>query len=89
MLNGAKIFISGADRAQYGIVFARTDASKGRAGITCFIIDADTPGFHVRRVVHTLRSSSYATELEFKDCGCRITRCWARSTRASPSPTTG
>src|SRR5439155_1173742 len=25
-------------------------------------------GFHVRRVVHTLRSSSYATELEFKDC---------------------
>ena len=68
VLNGAKIFISGADRAQYGIVFARTDASKGRAGITCFIIDADTPGFHVRRVVHTLRSSSYATELEFKDC---------------------
>ena len=57
VLNGAKIFISGADRAQYGIVFARTDASKGRAGITCFIIDADTPGFHVRRVVHTLRSS--------------------------------
>src|SRR5262252_2836785 len=51
-----------------GIVFARTDASKGRAGITCFIIDAGTPGFHVRRVVHTLRSSSYATELEFKDC---------------------
>ena len=68
VLNGAKIFISGADRAQYGIVFARTDASKGRGGITCFIVDADTPGFHVRRVVHTLRSSSYATELEFKDC---------------------
>ena len=68
VLNGAKIFISGADRAQYGIVFARTDASKGRAGITCFIIDSDTPGFHVRRVVHTLRSSHYATELEFKDC---------------------
>jgi alkylation response protein AidB-like acyl-CoA dehydrogenase len=68
VLNGAKIFISNADRAQYGIVFARTDASKGRAGITCFIIDSDTPGFHVRRVVHTLRSSHYATELEFKDC---------------------
>lgn len=68
VINGSKIFISGADRAQYGIVFARTDASKGRGGITCFIVDADTPGFHVRRVVHTLRSSSYATELEFKDC---------------------
>ena len=68
VINGGKIFISGADKADFGIVFARTDASKGRGGITCFIVDADTPGFHVRRVVHTLRSSSYATELEFKDC---------------------
>lgn len=68
VLNGSKLYISGADRAQYGIVFARTDAAKGRGGITCFIVDSDTPGFHVRRVVHTLRSSSYATELEFADC---------------------
>ncbi|MBM3645440.1 MAG: cyclohexanecarboxyl-CoA dehydrogenase [Alphaproteobacteria bacterium] len=68
VINGSKIYISGADRAQYGIVFARTDAAKGRGGITCFIVDAGTPGFHVRRVVHTLRSSSYATELEFTEC---------------------
>src|SRR5215831_3716492 len=62
VLNGAKIFISGADRAQYGIVFARTDPSKGRAGITCFIVDAGTPGFHVRRVVHSLCNDTEATE---------------------------
>ena len=68
VLNGAKIFISNADKADYGIVFARTDAAAGRGGITCFLIDTDMPGFHVRRVVHTLRSSHYATELEFKDC---------------------
>ncbi len=67
VLNGSKIFISGADKADYGIVFARTDASKGRGGITCFIVDHDMPGFHVRRVVHTLRSTSYATELQFED----------------------
>ena len=67
VLNGAKIFISGADRAQFGLVFARTDASKGRDGVTCFIVDTNTPGFHVRRVVHTLRSSHYATELQFAD----------------------
>lgn len=67
VINGAKIFISGADRADYGIVFARTDASRGRAGITCFIVDTDAPGFHVRRIVHTLRSTSYATELQFED----------------------
>ena len=67
VINGAKIFISGADKAEYGIVFARTDAGKGRNGITCFIVDTDTPGFHVRRVVHTLRSAYYATELQFEN----------------------
>ena len=67
VLNGAKIFISGADRADYGIVFARSDPEKGRGGITCFIVDTDMPGFHVRRVVHTLRSTHYATELQFED----------------------
>src|SRR3954447_24053548 len=41
LINGAKIFISGADVADFGIVFARTDASAGRSGITCFILDAD------------------------------------------------
>lgn len=65
ILNGEKTFISGADRADYGITFARTDPEKGRNGITCFIIDSDMPGFRVRRIVHTLRSSHYATELEF------------------------
>jgi len=67
VLNGAKVFISGADKAQYGLVFARTDGSKGRDGVTCFIVDTDMPGFHVRRVVHTLRSTHYATELQFED----------------------
>src|SRR5579863_3836385 len=55
VINGAKIFISGAD------------AAAGRGGITCFIVDADTPGFYVRRVVHTLRSGHYGTELQFED----------------------
>jgi alkylation response protein AidB-like acyl-CoA dehydrogenase len=67
VLNGAKIFISGADKADYGLVFARTDRSKGRDGVTCFIVERDMPGFHVRRVVHTLRSTYYATELQFED----------------------
>jgi len=67
ILNGEKTFISGADRAQYGLVFARNDAAMGRSGITCFIVDTDTPGFRVRRVVHTLRSSHYATEIEIEN----------------------
>jgi alkylation response protein AidB-like acyl-CoA dehydrogenase len=67
VINGSKVFISGADKAHFGLVFARTDASKGRNGVTCFIVDTDMKGFYVRRVVHTLRSSHYATELEFAD----------------------
>ena len=67
VINGQKIFISGADKADYGLVFARTDPEKGRNGVTCFIVETDRPGFHVRRVVHTLRSAKYATELQFED----------------------
>lgn len=67
IINGSKVYISGADKAQFGLVFARTDKDAGRGGVTCFIVDTDMPGFHVRRVVHTLRSSHYATELAFED----------------------
>lgn len=66
-INGSKVFISGADKADFGLVFARTDPEKGRGGVTCFIVETSNPGFHVRRVVHTLRSSHYATELGFED----------------------
>ena len=67
IINGTKLWISGADRADFGLVFARTDSSKGRNGVTCFIVDTDTQGFHVRRIVHTLRSAHYATELQFEN----------------------
>jgi acyl-CoA dehydrogenase len=67
VINGSKVYISGADKAHFGLVFARTDSTKGRDGVTCFLVDTDMPGFHVRRVIHTLRSSHYATELQFED----------------------
>ena len=65
VINGSKVFISGADKADFGLVFARTDPEKGRGGVTCFIVETSWPGFHVRRIIHTLRSSHYATELQF------------------------
>lgn len=67
VINGSKVFISGADKADFGLVFARTDPDKGRGGVTCFIVETSNPGFHVRRIIHTLRSSHYATELQFED----------------------
>jgi acyl-CoA dehydrogenase len=67
VLNGSKLYISGADTADYGITFARTSDDPGREGITCFIVDTDAPGFFVRRVVHTLRSAHYATEIQYEN----------------------
>ena len=67
MLNGTKLWISGADRADYGLIFARTGPDKGRAGVTCFIVETAWPGFQVRRIVHTLRSAKYATEIHLED----------------------
>jgi len=65
VINGSKLWISGADTSDYGLLFTLTDASKGRNGITCFIVDTDTPGFQVRRIVHVLRSTHPPTELSF------------------------
>ncbi len=65
VINGSKLWISGADTADFGLLFVRTDASAGRNGITCFIVDTDTPGFEVRRIVHVLRSTHPPTELSF------------------------
>ncbi len=67
VLNGSKLYISGADKADFALVFARTSDDPGRNGVTAFIVDTDSPGFHVRRVVHTLRSTHYATELQFEE----------------------
>jgi Acyl-CoA dehydrogenases len=49
VLNGTKMWITGADRADWGIVFARTE-SDGRSGITAFIVDRDTPGITCRPI---------------------------------------
>ncbi|MCB1739643.1 MAG: acyl-CoA dehydrogenase family protein [Gammaproteobacteria bacterium] len=62
ILNGSKLWISGADRADYGLLFART-GGPGRSGVTCFIVETEWPGFKVARIVHTLRSAKYATEI--------------------------
>lgn len=45
VLNGTKMWITGADTADWGIVFARTDA-----GMTAFIVDRDSPGITCREI---------------------------------------
>lgn len=45
VLNGSKMWITGVDEGKWGLVFARTGPSKGRDGITAFIVEKSFKGF--------------------------------------------
>jgi acyl-CoA dehydrogenase len=64
VLNGAKIFISGVGQSRWGLVFARTGPSKGRDGITSFIVEKSWKGFNYKRVPVIRSYSPYELHLE-------------------------
>jgi alkylation response protein AidB-like acyl-CoA dehydrogenase len=68
LLNGAKVFITNGGEADTYITFAVTDPSKGKEGISAFIVEKDTPGFRVgkKEAKMGLNGSSTA-ELSFED----------------------
>ena len=47
LLTGTKIWITNGGDAARTIVFATVDRSLGKAGITAFVVEADTPGFRL------------------------------------------
>lgn len=47
ILNGSKAFITNGGEADIYIVFAVTDPSLGKRGITAFIVEKDTPGLFI------------------------------------------
>ncbi|XP_049993226.1 short/branched chain specific acyl-CoA dehydrogenase, mitochondrial [Alexandromys fortis] len=47
IINGSKMWISNAEHAELFLVFANADPASGYKGITCFLVDRDTEGFHV------------------------------------------
>ncbi|MET0228902.1 MAG: acyl-CoA dehydrogenase family protein [Actinomycetes bacterium] len=68
VINGRKHFITHGAEADYVILFAVTDPGKGaRGGISCFLVDTDTPGFEVGRRQRTMYDEHQA-ELVFTDC---------------------
>ena len=50
VINGTKIWISGAGMADWGIVFARTGDTPGRGGITSFVVDKSRPGIRLSKI---------------------------------------
>lgn len=57
-LDGVKQFITSGKSADIAIVFAVTDPSAGKKGISAFIVPTRTPGYRVARVEHTLGQRS-------------------------------
>jgi butyryl-CoA dehydrogenase len=75
VLNGNKVFITNGTDADVALVFASVDLEKKHKGITCFIVPADTPGYH--HGTHEFKlgvNASGTTELAFDNC--RIPARW-------------
>jgi alkylation response protein AidB-like acyl-CoA dehydrogenase len=69
VLNGSKRFITNAGVAGLYTVFAKTDPAAGHAGISCFVVEADAPGFEVGRLEPKMGIKGSTTgELFFDDC---------------------
>ncbi|MBV8273271.1 MAG: acyl-CoA dehydrogenase family protein [Cupriavidus sp.] len=68
VINGRKIWISRAARADWTIVMAVTDKSRGsRGGISAFLVDRGTPGFKVERRIPMIGGHS-TYEVVLEDC---------------------
>jgi acyl-CoA dehydrogenase len=73
VLNGTKHFISGADHADFVIVFVATGEDQTPKGpkkrITCFLVDRGTPGFEIAPGYDSLSHRGYKNMiLRFEDC---------------------
>ncbi len=68
VINGRKIWISRAERADFVILMAVTDKTKGaRGGISAFLIDKGTPGFNVIRKIPMI-GGHITYEIALEDC---------------------
>ena len=47
IINGTKNWVTNGGRSQVYIVIAQTNKSKGHKGINAFIVERNTPGFHI------------------------------------------
>lgn len=67
IINGVKMFPTFGDVADFVQVFARLPGTKGREGVTCFLVDTGHPGYRVVRSIETIAGSE-PCELVFDNC---------------------
>ncbi len=68
LINGSKTFITNASHAHFYTIFAKTDPDAGHRGMTCFIVDRDTPGLTVGKKFDKLgQRASDTAEIVFEN----------------------
>src|SRR5256885_10503224 len=68
LLNGTKVFITNGPIADLLVLYAKTRPEAGSRGITAFIFETATPGYHVARKLQKLGMRGSPTgELVFED----------------------
>src|SRR6185437_5512101 len=69
VLNGAKTFTTNGSHARVCVAMAVTDKSKGKHGISAFVIEQGTPGFRAGKKENKLgMRASDTSEMIFEDC---------------------
>lgn len=69
VLNGVKQFITSGKEADIAIVFAVTDKSAGKKGISCFLVPTATPGYIVARIEEKMgQHASDTAQIIFENC---------------------
>lgn len=69
ILNGSKMFVTNGTFADFVLMAAYTDRTKGFEGISLFVVEKGSRGFHVSRKLKKEGSrSSETAELNFEDC---------------------
>jgi butyryl-CoA dehydrogenase len=66
-LKGSKNWITNGKEADFAIVFANQDRSKGHKGICAFIVDTKSPGFQVAKLEDKLGITASSTAALFFD----------------------
>jgi alkylation response protein AidB-like acyl-CoA dehydrogenase len=69
VLNGRKMWITGAGVSDYYTVFAKTDPNAGHRGISVFVVESSFPGFSVGKLEHKMGVRGSPTgEIVLDDC---------------------
>lgn len=68
IINGTKSWVTSGGEAQVYILMAVTDREAGKRGVTCFIVEGESPGLSVSAIEHKMgQRASQTAEMNFAD----------------------